>query len=198
VVQRKYLRPWTFTAETLPNAGCDSVYNQPVLAPNWKKGEKEECYITDNQGNKHDLSVCVLGYSIRTGDEGVTVPLLEVVRRGYYYYKQITRVGQPGMAVAQTMAMDSEIAVIAFSSNGTHHPDAFIVINIDDDDRKVAVTLSGTDNQTFEALRTVDRVNRYKNLDYELYAPIGEFEVNQDDQIIYLAPANSVATFFGN
>lgn len=119
------------------------------------------------------------------------------VRRGYYYYKQITRAGQPGMAVAQTMAMDSEIAVIAFASNGTDNSDAFVVINIASDDRKVAVKVSGTISSTFEAYRTVDMGNRYKNLDYELYAPIGEYEVNNDGQIIYLAPAGSVATFFG-
>lgn len=29
------------------------------------------------------------------------------VMRGYYYYKQVSRAGQPGMAVVWTMAIDS-------------------------------------------------------------------------------------------
>ncbi len=58
------------------------------------------------------------------------------IRPGYYFYKQITRAGQLSMAVAQASAMDSEIAVIAFASNGTNNPDAFIVTNINMIDEK--------------------------------------------------------------
>jgi len=58
------------------------------------------------------------------------------VTRGYYYYKQISRAGQPGMVVARTMAMDSEIALIGFACNGTDNVDAVVVVNI----RKVPST----------------------------------------------------------
>jgi hypothetical protein len=52
------------------------------------------------------------------------------IQRGYYLYKQISQAGQPGMGIAYTSCMDSEIQMIGFSSNGTVNPDAFIVINI--------------------------------------------------------------------
>lgn len=48
---------------------------------------------------------------------------------GYYWYKQVSRAGQPGMAVAYTECMDSEIQLIGFASNGTKNNDNFIVIN---------------------------------------------------------------------
>lgn len=48
---------------------------------------------------------------------------------GYYFFKQISRAGQPGMAVANTRVMDSEVSIIAFASNETKNPDAFTVIN---------------------------------------------------------------------
>ncbi|HER08013.1 MAG TPA: hypothetical protein ENO20_03800 [Bacteroides sp.] len=118
------------------------------------------------------------------------------VRPGYYFYKQITRAGQPGMAVAQASAMDSEIAVIAFSSNGTPNPHAFIVTNIKKEGQKVAVTVKGAVATVFEAYRTtqspedgdVDHVD-------EAYVPLGKFPVIKG-MIIYTAPAGSVTTFF--
>jgi len=48
------------------------------------------------------------------------------VLRGYYFYKQVSRAGQPGTAVAWTMAMDSETCLIGFAKNGSKHPDAFV------------------------------------------------------------------------
>ncbi|MBN1481635.1 hypothetical protein EH223_04665 [candidate division KSB1 bacterium] len=111
------------------------------------------------------------------------------VRRGYYYYKQVCRAGQPGMGVARTMAMDSEIAVIGFSRNGTDHPDAFVIINIAANDKKVAVKVHGGANKTYAAFRTSDD-------EKDLYTPIGNFELDDNDVIIYKAPARSAATFY--
>lgn len=51
------------------------------------------------------------------------------VNPGYYWYKQVTRAGQPGMAVAYADCMDSEIQLMAFAQNDTQNPDAFSVIN---------------------------------------------------------------------
>ncbi|MFO7933478.1 MAG: hypothetical protein R6U78_05285 [Bacteroidales bacterium] len=118
------------------------------------------------------------------------------VRPGYYFYKQITRAGQPGMAVAQASAMDSEIAVIAFSSNGTENPHAFIVTNIKNEEQKVAVTVKGTRDTVFEAFRTTKSPGT-DDVDHiaEKYAPLGGFTL-QDGMLIYDAPAGSVTTFF--
>jgi hypothetical protein len=47
------------------------------------------------------------------------------------------------MAVARATAMDSNLASIAFASNGTRHPDAFVMVNLAKD-KKVAVRVEGT------------------------------------------------------
>ncbi|MBS0000373.1 MAG: hypothetical protein KFF73_15435, partial [Cyclobacteriaceae bacterium] len=52
------------------------------------------------------------------------------IQRGYHLYKQVARVGQPGMGVALTSCMDPELQLIGFAGNGTENPDAFVVINI--------------------------------------------------------------------
>ena len=36
-----------------------------------------------------------------------------------YYYKQVSRAGQPGMSVAQVSSSDPNIRLIAFARNGT-------------------------------------------------------------------------------
>lgn len=51
------------------------------------------------------------------------------VQPGYYFFKQVSRAGQPGMNVVQTFTRDSEIQIIGFGQNGTKNPDAFVVIN---------------------------------------------------------------------
>lgn len=110
------------------------------------------------------------------------------VRRGYYMYKQVTRAGQPGMAVVRTMAMDSEIAVIGFGANGTKHPDAFVLINIAEKPKKVHLAPKGTAARIFSAYRTT-------NDDRERYASLGRHTVH-DGALLYDAPAGSVTTFF--
>ncbi len=119
------------------------------------------------------------------------------VRPGYYFYKQISRAGQPGMAVARTSAMDSEIALIGFASNGTKNPDAFIVINTSGEERTVSVTINGSEARSFSAYRTTKSpdATHVDQID-EAYVPLGEFPVD-DRMIIMDAPAGSVTTFFG-
>lgn len=112
------------------------------------------------------------------------------VRRGYHYYKQVSRAGQPGMGVAWTMAMESEVAIIGFARNGTDHPDAFVVINISKNwPKNVAVKVKGGASKTYEAFRTTDD-------ETDLYNAIGNYDLNDDDVIIYKAPARSATTFF--
>jgi O-glycosyl hydrolase len=120
------------------------------------------------------------------------------VRPGYYFYKQITRAGQPGMKVAEASAMDSETAVIAFASNGTVNPDAFIVTNISRWSRKIAVTVKGTGAKAFEAFRTSKSPDAEDSdqID-EKYIPLGEFSI-EDGMVVFDSPAGSVTTFFAN
>ena len=125
------------------------------------------------------------GCAINVNEDGTYV-----VRPGYYLYKQVSRAGQPGMAVAQTISMDSEIPVIAFSSNGTKNPDAFVVINTNlNKEKPVLVELKGTASKKFRAFRTQG--------ENEKYVEIGVFEM-VNGELIYTAPANSVTTFFAD
>jgi hypothetical protein len=48
---------------------------------------------------------------------------------GYYWYKQMSRAGQAGMAVSYAECMDSEVQLVAFGKDDTDNPDAFAVIN---------------------------------------------------------------------
>jgi hypothetical protein len=111
------------------------------------------------------------------------------VRRGYYFYKQITRAGQPGMQVARTMSMDSEVALIAFSADGKGNADAFIVVNWSGDDKKVSVKITGTEHTEFDSFQTTEDESK-------LYAPYGNFAI-EDGKIVFDAPKGSVTTFFG-
>ena len=111
------------------------------------------------------------------------------VRRGYYYYKQVSRAGQPGMGVARTTAMDSDIAVIGFARNGTTHPDAFVVINLSKEERKVAVKVRGGGSRSYQGFGTDDEGKR-------LYAALGVVTLDDRDVLLYTAPARSAATFF--
>jgi ABC-type uncharacterized transport system involved in gliding motility auxiliary subunit len=104
---------------------------------------------------------------------------------GYYYFKQVSRVGQPGMAVARVVSNDSEIGLIAFASNDTEHPDAFVVINMADHTVPLDLEVAGTEHELFTAHRTSAE---------ESYVPLGNFTL-EDGKIPYPAPAGSVTTF---
>jgi hypothetical protein len=109
------------------------------------------------------------------------------IRRGYHMYKQVTRAGQPGMAVAHTTALDSELAVIGFASNGTRNPDAFVLANIGRN-KKVHLTVKGSKAKSFEAYRTSED-------EKDAYTSIGKFEV-VEGAVVYDAPGGSVTTFY--
>ncbi len=111
------------------------------------------------------------------------------ILQGYYLYKQISRAGQSGMKVATAIANWKHLHIIAFSSNGTSNPDAFVVMNLDEKDKALNVFTEGSKSKEFEAFRTNDEKT-------EQYNNIGKFE-NKEGLIQYLAPARSVTTFFG-
>lgn len=64
------------------------------------------------------------GTAFRVNEDG-TYEILP----GYFWYKQMTRAGQAGMAVAYAECMDSEVQFVAFGKDDTKNPDAFSVIN---------------------------------------------------------------------
>jgi hypothetical protein len=91
------------------------------------------------------------------------------------------------MAVARVVSNDSQIALIAFASNGTKHPDAFVVINISDEATDLAIQVQGTAAKDFQAYRTSPS---------ESYVSLGGKIRANSGIMAYRAPAGSVTTFY--
>lgn len=121
------------------------------------------------------------GTAIRVDDEGSYT-----IERGYYFYKQVCRAGQPGMAVARVRSNDSEISLIAFASNGSGNPDAFVVVNLAEEERDLNIEVVGSTSTSFTA---------YRSSPSDRYRPLGDYAA--DPEIVYRAPAGSVTTFYG-
>jgi hypothetical protein len=137
------------------------------------------------------------GTAIRVYDDGTYE-----VPKAYYFYKQVCRAGQTGMAVAYTAAMDSEFSIIAFARNGTAHPNAFVVTHTGKADRKIVIEVTGASGR-FKMYRTSGS-EKYVRRDSALpggqgagdnYAPVGSARA-VNGKITYLAPAGSVTTFY--
>jgi hypothetical protein len=116
------------------------------------------------------------------------------VDHDYNVYKQLTRAGQPGMAVAKVSSSDPSIGLIAFARNGTQNPDALVVNNLAEargnvmmDTREVAIRITGTQAQTFDVYAT-----GFYQLDYE---PMGTVTL-RDGVLKFAVPNRSVVTFF--
>ncbi len=125
------------------------------------------------------------------------------IRKGYYYFKQVTTAGRSGMHVVQTSALDSELSLIAFSGQDTKHPDAFVLLNTGKGDKEVAIELKDARHKIFQAFRTTGNdINEYgETASYDVnvgdnYRDVGAFKL-RDGEIYYKAPANSVTTFLG-
>ncbi len=63
--------------KVMKEVGLDSVWLQPVMVPHWVRGEKEEAHYTVN-GQKKDVAICALGFSVATPKNGVTAEVIEV------------------------------------------------------------------------------------------------------------------------
>lgn len=105
---------------------------------------------------------------------------------GYFYYKQIAPIGQPGMGVARVRSDDTQLPVIAFASNGTANPDAFVVISLAEEARPAAISITGTGADQFRAYRTSE--------DGERCVDLGAFSAS-DGLLHYDVPPMSVTTF---
>ena len=106
------------------------------------------------------------------------------VQKGYYYYKQLSRIGQSGMHVAATSCALTAGAIIAFSGEGTEHPDAFVTVNSDSEDRQFEIKMVGG-AKAYRVTRTSPD---------ERYVDLGIAEVI-DGRLRVDCPADSVTTF---
>lgn len=61
----------------MKDVGLDSVWLQPVMVPHWVRGEKEVATYTI-KGNRKDVPICALGFSIATPNTGVLAEVIEV------------------------------------------------------------------------------------------------------------------------
>lgn len=59
------------------DVGLDSVWLQPVMVPHWVRGDKEEAHYISN-GQKKNVPICALGFSIATPKNGITAEVIEV------------------------------------------------------------------------------------------------------------------------
>lgn len=110
------------------------------------------------------------------------------IEPGYYLFKQLSRAGQPGMAVADVAASDPNIQLIAFASNGTANPDAFVVFNLSEKEYPdIRIRVSGTESKSFDAYVTGFR---------KKYESRGAIPV-QNGVIECAVPPQAVVTFFG-
>jgi len=111
------------------------------------------------------------------------------VTKAYYHYKQVSRAGQPGTAVASVSSDDPQLGLIAFTSNGTRNGDAFTVINLSKSTKRVSVTVVGATVRRFVAHLTTD--TDYCNRNYE---PFTDFRYD-NGTLEYTAPPRSSTGF---
>lgn len=109
------------------------------------------------------------------------------VEPGYYFYKQLSRAGQPGTGVCKVTCNDTELPFLAFSDHGSGCGDTFVVLNTSMDDKTCDILISGALTAQYDAWRTGPGEN---------YIPLGRYPVT-DNHIRYMAPSGSATTFFG-
>jgi hypothetical protein len=109
------------------------------------------------------------------------------IEPGYYLYKQLSRAGQPGMAVAEVSTSDPNIQLMAFASNGTANPDALVIFNLAERGRhNVRIRVTGSEARSYEAYVTGFR---------KKYESLGTVAL-LDGVLECSVPAQGVITFF--
>lgn len=106
----------------------------------------------------------------------------------YYFYKQLTSAGRRGMTTVKTWLANPVAFIIAFGSNGTANPDAFVVTsNIYIWKLPLEIKLKGTKSTRFKAFRTSEDGK-------EQFREIGIFDVEKG-AILYDPPKGTTTTF---
>lgn len=81
----------SYTQSQLEKLGVDKVYLQPVKVPKWERGAKEQAYIQVD-GKKIPFSICALGLSVATPQNGLQAPVVEVQS-----LEELTQLGEAGI-----------------------------------------------------------------------------------------------------
>jgi hypothetical protein len=111
-------------------------------------------------------------------------------RVGYHLYRQLSRIGQPGMAVARTSAPVCQVSALAFAARGTANPNALAVIN-SGPERDVVIHLRGEPSRSFRPFRTRDDSTELS----QALDPLAVHTDYEGPKLRYRAPAGSVTTF---
>ena len=109
------------------------------------------------------------------------------VTDNYFYYKQVTRAGQPGMKVAEVINFDPALGAMAFKATFPGQQDAFVVVNKSEQSKEISIHIQGS-AQEYKVYRTTKNEN---------YTHLGIMQM-EDGVLIYDCPARSVTTFFAN
>jgi len=104
----------------------------------------------------------------------------------YFFLKQMSRAGQPGMRVVSTASTDARVRAMAFARNGTPYPDAFILANGSDAEITCRVAPSGTSAKSWEVRRTSEAGEHWQP----------QPEASASALNSWMLPPRSVTTFF--
>ena len=68
-----------WSRQVMDTLGLDSVWLQPVMVPHWTRGEREYArLISPEVFGETELTICALGGSVATPEEGLTAQVVEV------------------------------------------------------------------------------------------------------------------------
>lgn len=67
-----------FTHQILLGMNLDSVWLQPVMVKSWKRGETEVARIVSKKFGSIHVPSCALGWSVGTGDPGLSATVVEI------------------------------------------------------------------------------------------------------------------------
>jgi hypothetical protein len=121
------------------------------------------------------------GTAIRVSEDGNYT-----IMPGYHFFKQVSRAGQPGMAIVQVTSNDSELLLMGFARKGSRNSEAFVVLNTSKQDKLVTIRIGGSRAEAFDAFRTSPA---------EQYQSLGSVPVRAG-AISYHSPAGSATTFY--
>ncbi len=124
------------------------------------------------------------------------------IKKGYYYYKQLSRAGRANTKVVHAVANDTEIAMLGWGKGDTDNPNAFVVVNWGKETFESRIKITDCDASQWDAYRTSGR-EIHKAYDPaqrkypagENYKSIGTFEV-KDGYSYYNIPPMSATPFF--
>jgi O-glycosyl hydrolase len=106
------------------------------------------------------------------------------VRKGYYFYKQVSPVGQKGMDVVQASSTNSLTSAMAFGSGKSASPNAFVLANASHEGGRFEIRVKGG-GQVFSVYATSDNWNNKALEDCRFV----------EGKAVIDLPANSTATF---